>query len=207
MPVKQFSLFAVSAALLATLSHASEPHDSHHVVAKDVRKSALPARRSGLWEVTVRSDDLVLRRQGQPQQRPQTVQMCTSAEAEPVMLFAIVPGQSDCHEVEVSRRPKNAGAGYEISTVCYVHDNRVEAHMQLLGDLQSAYNGSYSVKYGLTPLQNTGRMVFEGRWLGACKPSQQPGDMVLPNGVTVNVIDAIKRAEEGHGHGAHNHKH
>ena len=209
MPFKRPCLLALCTVLLAAQSHAHESHEPRFAAAAKaaVRKSSLPARKSGLWEVTVRSDDLVLRRQGQAQQRPQTVQMCTSAEAEPVMLFAVVPGQTDCHEVRVTRRARNAGGGYDISTVCYVHDNRVDAHMDLRGDLESAYSGSYSVKYTRTPLQNTGRMVFEGRWMGACKPGQRAGDMVLPNGVTVNVVDAVKRAAEGHGHEGHNHKH
>lgn len=206
MPFARPCLLALCAALMVAQGHTHESHEPRSAASvKAVRKSPLPSRKSGLWEVTVRSDDLVLRRQGQAPQRPQTVQMCTNAEVEPVMLFAVVPGQTDCHEIKATRRAKNAGAGYDISTVCYVHDNRVDAHMNLRGDLKTAYDGSYSVKYTRTPLQNTGRMVFEGRWLGACKPDQRPGDMVLPNGVTVNVVDAVKRAEEGHG--GHNHKH
>ena len=29
--------------------------------------------------------------------------------------------------------------------------------------------------------------VIEGRHVGACKPGQQPGDMILPGGQTVNI--------------------
>lgn len=161
---------------------------------KPVKKSPLPARKAGLWEVTVRSDDLVLKRQGQGLQRAQTLQQCTSAEAEPVMLMAIVPGQEVCRKVEVSPRGKKAGGGYDIQTVCHVHDNRVDTRMQLVGDLESAYSGSFDVRYQAIPLQNSGRMVFKGRWLGACQLGQRAGDMVLPNGVTVNVVDDQRRA-------------
>ena len=171
----------------------------------------LPARKAGLWEVTVRSDDLVLPRRGQSKPRPQTVRMCTNAAAEPVMLFAIVPGQERCKEVAARPRSTSVGGGWEIRSVCFVHDNRVEADMQLTGDLRSEYQGAYSVKYQSTPLENTGRMLFEGRWLGSCQPGQRPGDMVLPNGVTVNVVNDRKRAEgqapEGHGHDHSGHKH
>lgn len=166
----------------------------------------VPTRKAGLWEVTVRSDDLVLRRQGEVQQKPQTVQMCTNAEAEPVMLFAIVPAQQNCRPVNVARRTKGQGGGYDINTECYVHDQRADAHMELRGDLQSVYGGAFSVKYAQTPMANTGRMVFEGRWLGACKPSQRPGDMVLPNGITVNVVDDRRRAEAVHEQ-EHSHMH
>lgn len=171
-----------------------------------VKVSTLPARKSGLWEVTLRTDDLVLKRPGQAAPRPQTVQQCTSAEAESTMLMSIVPGQEDCHEVKVQRRAKSAGGGYDISTVCYVHDNRADTRVELRGDLQSEYRGTYDVKYAQTPMRNTGRWLFEGRWLGACKPGQRPGDMVLPNGVTVNVV-ADKQKRESHSHSPHDHQH
>lgn len=206
------STLALCAALVAAPAVAQAP-------AKEVAKkkaSPLPARKPGLWEVTLRSEGLSLKRQGQGQgqgpQRPQTVQQCTTTEAEPVMLLSIVPGQGHCHEVTVKRRAQ--GGGHDIRTVCYVHDNRVDMQMELMGDLRSAYNGAFDAKYTQTPLDNTGRMVFEGRWLGACKPGQRAGDMVLPNGVTVNVVDDRKRAEshshkghEGHDHSAPGHKH
>ena len=166
--------------------------------AKKAPNNPLPARKSGLWEVTLRSDTPGPR-QGQ------TVQQCTSAEAERVMLMSIVPGQENCRETTVARRAK--GAGYDMRTVCYVHDNRVEARMELTGDLQSAYAGRFSVKYSQTPLRDPGPTAFEGRWLGACQPGQRPGDMVLPNGITVNVVDDKKRSEEAHAHEEKGHKH
>lgn len=184
-------------ALLAQPGHA---HEEAAGKKKSVQKTPLPARKPGLWEVTVRSDELTLRRQGQAQSRPQTVQMCTSAEAEAVMLFAIVPGQKNCSELSVHRHSAKDGRGWDIRTACLVHDNPTAADMQLTGDLTREYRGAYSVTYARTPIHNTGRMVFEGRWLGACKPGQRPGDMVLPNGVTVNVVDDVKRTEAGHAH-------
>lgn len=173
------------------------------------KKSPLPARKDGLWEITVRSDELALKRAGQAPQRPLTVQQCTSADTEPVMLLSLLPGQESCRNVKVGRRSKSAGGGYDISTTCYVHDSRNDARVELQGDLQAAYSGAYQVKFSQAPLSNTGRNVFEGRWLGACLPGQRPGDMVLPNGVTVNVVDDRKRAEaqghEGHDHSGHDH--
>lgn len=162
----------------------------------------LPARQAGLWEVMVRSDDLLLRRQGQAKARPQTVRMCTDAKAEPVMLFAIVPGQENCRKVTTTRRSAEAGGGWDIHTVCSVHDNQVEMRMQLTGDLRTTYQGSFNATFRDTPMNNTGRMLFEGRRLGACLAQQRAGDMVLPNGVTVNVVDDRRRAEA---HGEHGH--
>ena len=191
MRFPRFSL-ALCVALLALQGAAHEAP-----ITQKKASRPLPARKHGLWEVTVRSDELMLQRQGQAQSRPQTVQMCTNAEAESVMLFAIVPGQQNCREVSARPRSAKFGGGWDIRTLCFVHDNRVETEMQLTGDLQAEYRGAYSVKYPATLMHNTGRMLFEGRRLGDCSAGQRPGDMVLPNGVTVNVVADRKRAEEG----------
>ncbi|RYF07364.1 MAG: DUF3617 family protein [Comamonadaceae bacterium] len=159
----------------------------------------LPERRAGLWEVTVRNKvDAVT--------REQKVLQCTSKDTEGTMLLAVVPGQEHCHDIKVKR----TGAGHELRTVCYVHDNRVDATVQLSGNLQTSYRGAFEVKYSLPVRFNPGRTEFEGRWLGSCKPGQRAGDMELPNGATVNVVADRKRAEssghEGHHHGS-GHKH
>jgi len=187
-------------------AHAHSPPDLHTAKPKT---SALPARKSGLWEVRVRKDDLAGPRQGpQASRAPATVLQCTSPEAEPAMLLAVVPGQEDCSAPRVaSRRGAGRERTYDVSTVCYVHDNRVNARITLSGDLQSAYRGTFDVQYARTPQHDTGPMVFEGRWLGACQAGQRPGDMVLPNGVTVNVVDDLQRAQhQGHqDHQGHRH--
>lgn len=153
----------------------------------------MPARKSGLWEVIVRSG-------GNPTASEQKVLQCTDRQAEPIMLLAIVPGQEHCHNVTAK---KNA-LGSEVRTVCYVHDNRVDATVQLSGDLQTAYRGVFEVTYSKSVRFAPGRTEFEGRWLGACGATQRAGDMVLPNGATVNVVEDRKRAES-HGHAGHSH--
>lgn len=167
----------------------------------------LPARKTGLWEVLVRTEGTTLQTLGGQAQRPQLVRQCTDAEVEPIMLMAIVPGQENCHEVRVlPRSVSGAQGGFEIHTQCAVHGSPVVTEMELQGDLQSSYSGSFSVKYPRNPAQNPPRMGFEGRWLGLCQPGQKPGDMMLPIGVTVNVASQVLRAEmhdhdhEGHGH-------
>lgn len=183
---------------------------AHELAVKDsaAQAASMPVRQSGLWEVTLRSEDLVLRRQGQALARSQTVRMCTSEQVEHIMLFAIVPGQENCRPLQVRRQALASGARHTLQSECYVHENRVDSEMELHGDLQSAFHGTFSVQYEKTPIHNTGRMIFDGRRLGACHPNQRPGDMVLPNGVTVNVVDDKRRVESaGSDHAGHHHPH
>ena len=39
-----------------------------------------------------------------------------------------------------------------------------------------------------------GRATVTARWLGPCKPGQRAGDMTLPGGVTINILEAQKGA-------------
>jgi hypothetical protein len=37
-------------------------------------------------------------------------------------------------------------------------------------------------------------MTMEGKWLGACAADQRPGDIMMGNGVKINIPDMQKRA-------------
>jgi hypothetical protein len=34
--------------------------------------------------------------------------------------------------------------------------------------------------------------MIEAKWLGACKSDQKPGDIVMPGGVKMNIMDLEK---------------
>lgn len=154
-----------------------------------------PSRKAGLWEVTIQAHAEGL---GGARQPAVTVRQCTRPDVEAVMLLSILPGQEHCDQAKVAKRG-DKGDHYEITTACRVHDNQVRARMELRGDLQSVYAGNYSVGFSQTPQQNVGPVAFQGRWLGNCASGQKPGDMVLPNGITVNPADDVAR-EKGHVH-------
>lgn len=163
-----------------------------HAASGDPRAD-LPARKAGLWEVTVQAHASG----GAMRQPAQTVRQCTDVPAERVMLLSIVPGQEQCRRFTVTRIAESGG--YDITGICSVHDQRVVVSAQLRGDLQSVYSGSYRVEHAAAVPMGNGPVDFQGRWLGQCGPGQRPGDMVLPNGIKVNVVDDIGRAE-AHAH-------
>lgn len=150
---------------------------------------SLPVRKPGLREVAVRAE-------GDSLVRQQKVQQCTDAGTDAVLLMAVVPGQADCHESSIREREGR----YDVRTVCYVHDNRVEAHVQLSGSFSTAYEGRFDVKYARPVRHNPGPTRFEGRWLGACTAGMRPGDMVLPNGVTLRIAQRRGQREGREGY-------
>lgn len=157
-------------------------------------RASLPVRKPGLWEVTVQAH--APRGMGGVKQAPVTVQQCTDVKAERVMLLAVLPTQENCLASKVAKLAGKAGSGYDIAVTCKVHDQPVLARMRLTGDLQSVYAGTYRVEHPGKETLNVGPVDFQGRWLGGCKPGQRPGDLRLPNGITVNPVDDAARAEQ-----------
>lgn len=153
---------------------------------------AMPLRKPGLWEVSIVGP-------GQSVMRQQKVLQCTTNDVDAVTMLAVVPGQEHCHETEVKRN----GGQFTLQTVCFVHENKVVARIRLSGDFQQAYQGDFEVAYSKPlPHSASGITRFSGRHLGDCKPGMKPSDMVLPNGITVNIVDSLKQRDthEGHQH-------
>ncbi|RMA63152.1 hypothetical protein C8C96_4231 [Acidovorax sp. 100] len=158
----------------------------------------LPTRKAGLWEVSIRpegaADTAVLK-----------VLQCTDRATDALTLMSIAPGQENCGKPGVARLKEK---GHRIRTACHVHEQRVDTVMELKGDLMSRYEGRLETRYPSMVSQTPPPKVFEGRWLGECRAGMRPGDMLLPNGVTVNVVDDRRRAEERQDHHDHKgHKH
>ena len=68
------------------------------------------------------------------------------------------------------------------------------SHADITGD----FNSAYTVKSTVAQRQGRGRActtspsTIEAKWLGACKPDQKPGDIVMPGGFKMNIKDAEK---------------
>jgi hypothetical protein len=139
-------------------------------------------RKPGLWEVNLRQGPtitaLVVR-----------VLQCTTRETEPDMLLSILPGQENCQP----RRVKSSKDQLQIRTRCKIDGQRgVDSVLNVKGDRNSAYTGDFTVHYAQAITPDPGKRdsstTFDAKWLGNCRPGMKPGDMVLSNGVTVNVI-------------------
>lgn len=172
-------------------------------------RTALPARQSGAWEVIIQNNAPAVPGQIAPANpKPQTLQQCTSADVEPIMLLSMVPGQSNCKAIAVENKKNTDGSEeYHIATQCFSHDLRIDADVTLWGDLSTMYSGAYRVEYEGLPERNTGQVEFQARRLGRCQAGQRPGDMLLPIGITVNVVDDVRRVESGEESSSGEHEH
>ncbi|MBD9480013.1 DUF3617 family protein [Pseudoxanthomonas sp. PXM02] len=171
-------------AMLPVVAQASGAHANAY--------TDLPVRKAGLWQVTIQAHAPA--GMGGRVQPAMTLLQCTDAQAERVVPLFLLPAREGCQRITVK---KDAVRGsHDVSTVCQTHGQRVDMQLTLRGDMQARYSGTYRVQHPGSPSNNTASVPFEGRWLGRCKPGQRAGDMVLPNGVTVNTVDDARRASE-----------
>jgi hypothetical protein len=139
----------------------------------------LPARKPGLWEVKTTIDG---------HGRAVTVQQCIDAATDQMLQSSAGPFSAPaCPEREV----KKSDNGVTIDSHCNFNGKPASAHAAVTGSFDSAYTMTVTSEGADLPAMT---MTSEGKWLGACAAGQQPGDVVMANGVKVNIPELQKRA-------------
>ena len=152
--------------------------------ALDAGALELPVRKAGLWEMKIV-------RTGSPLPE-MTVQHCTDETTDRAMSAALSPMSKEiCSKSDIQQTT----TGYVTDSVCSVAGVSMTSHSDVTGDFNSAYTvktTSHSERgpSGVPPRDAT--TVLEAKWLGACKPDQKPGDMIMPGGFKLNIKDAEK---------------
>lgn len=144
----------------------------------------LPVRKAGLWE-------LKMVRTGTPVPE-MTMQHCTDESVDKEMNNNVSPmAKQICAKQEI----KKTATGYVSDSECNVAGISTTSHAEIVGDFNSAYTVKTSSRAQGGAAGATGRdstMTLEAKWLGACKPDQKPGDIVMPGGFKMNVRDVDK---------------
>ena len=145
----------------------------------------IPTRRPGLWEVTINHDG-----RNTP---PQTMQQCTDAETDKLMnAFGGDLSADLCSKQEI----KKVGATIVINATCQIGPIKSTSQSVVSGDFNSNYTVKVTTKLEGVPAAAQGAAggttTIQARWVGACKPDQRPGDIVMANGQTMNIRDLRK---------------
>ncbi len=117
-------------------------------------------------------------------------QLCIDAKSDD-LARQLAEGAIECSRQEIRRE----GEIYVIDSVCRLGESTATTRTRISGSFDSAYTVEVASTYD-PPLygQREGRATVRARWLGPCRPGQRPGDMTLPGGRTINILDAQKRA-------------
>jgi hypothetical protein len=78
--------------------------------------------------------------------------------------------------------------------VCGVAGVSMTSHSEITGDFNSAYTVKTTSRSDGGPAATKGdhETMIQAKWLGACKPDQKPGDIVMPGGLKMNLKDMEK---------------
>lgn len=137
-----------------------------------------PKLKSGLWELNMRSG----KADGRP---PRVSTMCLDDSVQREMYkmsMGMAAGMCSKHDIKVTGSKVTTVANCDLG----ITKMQSQAVMTLTGN--SAYHTE--AKATFDPPLNGAReqsTVIDGKHIGACKPGQQPGDITMPGGQTVNV--------------------
>jgi Protein of unknown function (DUF3617) len=147
----------------------------------------LPARKTGLWQIQT----TIL------PSHTMSMQQCIDPKTDAIMQsrFSSLP-QQNCSKHDVQK----AADKITIDSVCSIAGRTTSSHIVVTGSFDSAYTMVMTSEVKGLAAPHT--ITMTAKWLGPCAAGQKPGDMVLPNGKTVNVID-MERAVRGAFRGAH----
>ena len=142
----------------------------------------LPVRKAGLWEMKVLSGGSV------PEM---TMQQCTDETTDKDMSTAMSPIAKDiCSKQDIQK----TATGYVTDSVCGVAGMTIKSKAEINGDFNSAYTvkSTSHTEGGVDGAPRDSTTTIEAKWLGACKPDQKPGDIMMPGGMKMNVKDMQK---------------
>jgi hypothetical protein len=150
--------------------------------AADALAVELPVRKAGLWEMKmVRTGSSV---------PDMTMQHCTDATTDKQMSTSFSPGKETCAKQDIQK----TAAGFVSDTVCSVAGMTITSHAEITGDFNSAYtvkSTSHS-EGGPANITRDSTTTVEAKWVGACKADQKPGDIVMPGGMKMNILELDK---------------
>lgn len=147
----------------------------------------MPTRKAGLWELKMNFEARNI--------PPQVMKHCTDAATDKLMNADFGgSNKQNCSKQEM----KNSGGTITIDSVCTFGGATVTSRALVTGSFDSAYkvdvtstrSGGMSAP-GATPGAPT-HMVIDAKYIGACAAGQKPGDVIMENGMTMNVLDMQK---------------
>jgi hypothetical protein len=145
-----------------------------------IRADELPSRKPGLWEVKTRIDIRNV--------PTVVIQQCIDAATDQMMLSIAGPYSQDiCPKRTVQR----SADSITIDSACTFAGKPATAHAVVTGSFDSGYTMTVTSRSDAEP-GNTMTMNIDAKRLGPCAADQKPGDMILGNGIKINILNAQK---------------
>ena len=141
----------------------------------------LPTRKAGLWELKMSFEN----RSG----AGPTIQQCIDAATDQMMQSSAGPlAQAGCSKRDVQR----SGDTITIDATCTLAGKTATSHSVITGSFDSAYTMTVTSQSDAMP-GGSMTMTMAAKWLGPCAADQKPGDMIMGNGLKMNILEMQKR--------------
>ena len=145
----------------------------------------MPSRKAGLWEIKTNT--------GVPNVPQIAIRQCIDATTDQQMQpSAGPPGATrQCSQSDVAK----SGDTVTVDSICTVGGKSVTSHAVIDGSFDSSYTMTVTAQGEGMP--GGSNVTVTAKWLGPCAADQRPGDMIMPNGMKINILDARKRGASG----------
>jgi hypothetical protein len=147
----------------------------------------LPARKAGLWELTMNFHNSRLPHQ--------TMRQCTDADSDRLMNLNFAgSNEQACSKKDIVPN----GTGYVVDSICNFGGVTTTSHAVVTGSFDSAYSVDVnSTREGGPAMPGAAvgaasHMTIAAKWLGPCAAGDKPGDVIMSNGMKMNVIELQK---------------
>ena len=144
----------------------------------------MPARKAGLWEMKMVFDGIPL--------PAQTMRQCIDQATDKAMLAQFGgAAQGACSKQDF----KTVGGTLTFDAVCKVGPATTTTKGVVTGSFDSGYTMKItSTSAGGPPIPGMApggetKMTIEAKRVGACEAGQKPGDIMMSNGMKMNVLD------------------
>ena len=147
----------------------------------------LPSRKAGLWEVKTSFES----RNG----ASLAVQQCIDASTDQMMQSSAgLLARAACPRRDIQK----SGNTVTIDSVCTLGSKTATSHALITGSFDSAYTMTVTSQGEGLPGGGT-TMTVSAQWLGPCAANQKPGDMIMSNGMKMNLIEMQRRGQPAPG--------
>lgn len=146
----------------------------------------LPKRKPGLWDIKITTA-------GGPGGGSMASQHCIDNKTDDLLQQRTQgTGKQACSKNNVRRE----GGKTIVESVCKLNNTTATTKAVFSGDFSSHYRADIHAAYDPPMMgMKTSDSTIEAKWLGACKPGQKPGDVIvpgLPGGGKFNMEEMMK---------------
>ena len=151
------------------------------VCAVQARGDDSPSRKPGLWEVR----QII----GNAKTSPLVIKQCIDAATDRLLQSSTGPYSADLCP---TRNVQKSADAMTIDSTCTIAGKTAKTHAVISGRFDSAYKMTVTSQGEGAP-GNDITLSLEAKWLGPCGADQKPGDLVMGNGMKLNILDAQKQ--------------